>query len=64
MPPYCTVVELSRVDLRGMPCVQLVNVDINTKIVTHLVIYHHHSDNITTGLYPLQHFVHVDIYVN
>ena len=32
--------------------------------VTHLVVYHHHPDHVPTGLDPLQHFVHVDIYVN
>ena len=67
MPPYWTVVELSRVDLRGMPCVCMVMVTssiFQAVSVTHLVVYHHHPDHVPTGLDPLQHFVHVDIYVN
>ena len=35
-----------------------------TVSVTHLVIDHHHPDHVPTGLDPLQHIVHVDIYVN
>ena len=63
MPPYWTVVELSRVDLRGMPCTVTSSTSHDVS-VTHLVIYHHHPDHVPAGLDPLQHLVHVDIYVN